>query len=71
MEYFLHGGIFFIVCDFREGKMGTGDEDTHNFFKLSSVQVLLCPRTAKKGSWVKQQVQFYFLLLFQIKFDVI
>ncbi|XP_073025857.1 LOW QUALITY PROTEIN: phospholipase D beta 1-like [Primulina eburnea] len=39
----------------HEGIMDTGDEDTHNFFKHSSVQVLLCPRTAKKGSWVKQQ----------------
>lgn len=42
----------------HEGIMDTGDEDTHNFFKHSSVQVLLCPRTAKKGSWVKQQVTF-------------
>ncbi|XP_073118433.1 phospholipase D gamma 1-like isoform X2 [Henckelia pumila] len=39
----------------HEGIMDTGDEDTCNFFKHSSVQVLLCPRTAKKGSWVKKQ----------------
>ena len=37
--------------------MGTGDEDTRRFFKHSSVQVLLCPRSAAKGhSWVKKQV---------------
>ncbi|KAL3499428.1 hypothetical protein ACH5RR_038521 [Cinchona calisaya] len=39
-----------------EGVMGTGDEETRRFFKHSSVQVLLCPRSAGKGhSWAKQQ----------------
>ena len=37
--------------------MGTQDEETRRFFKHSSVQVLLCPRSAgKRHSWVKQQV---------------
>lgn len=37
--------------------MGTHDEETRRFFKHSSVQVLLCPRSAgKRHSWVKQQV---------------
>ncbi|PON64049.1 Phospholipase D [Trema orientale] len=40
----------------KEGVMGTHDEDTRRFFKHSSVQVLLCPRSAAKGhSWVKKQ----------------
>ncbi|GJN19948.1 hypothetical protein PR202_gb07268 [Eleusine coracana subsp. coracana] len=40
----------------RDGYMRTGDEETRRFFKNSSVQVLLCPRSAgKKHSWVKQQ----------------
>ncbi|KAL5210828.1 hypothetical protein ABZP36_006451 [Zizania latifolia] len=39
-----------------EGYMGTRDEETRRFFKHSSVQVLLCPRSAgKRHSWVKQQ----------------
>ncbi|CAA2986220.1 phospholipase D beta 1-like isoform X2 [Olea europaea var. sylvestris] len=38
-----------------EGVMDTSDEETRRFFKHSSVQVLLCPRTAGKGSWVKKQ----------------
>ncbi|GJM91275.1 hypothetical protein PR202_ga07636 [Eleusine coracana subsp. coracana] len=39
-----------------DGYMRTGDEETRRFFKNSSVQVLLCPRSAgKKHSWVKQQ----------------
>ncbi|KAL6536501.1 Phospholipase D beta 1 [Orobanche gracilis] len=38
-----------------EGIMGTGDEETRRYFKHSSVQVLLCPRSAGKGSWVKKQ----------------
>ncbi|GER30383.1 phospholipase D [Striga asiatica] len=38
-----------------EGVMNTGDEATRRFFKHSSVQVLLCPRSAGKGSWVKKQ----------------
>ncbi|CAA2980003.1 phospholipase D beta 1-like [Olea europaea subsp. europaea] len=38
-----------------EGVMNTSDEETRRFFKHSSVQVLLCPRTAGKGSWVKKQ----------------
>lgn len=37
--------------------MQTRDEETRRFFKHSSVQVLLCPRSAgKRHSWVKQQV---------------
>ncbi|CAD6209277.1 unnamed protein product [Miscanthus lutarioriparius] len=39
-----------------EGYMGTRDEKTRRFFKHSSVQILLCPRSAgKRHSWVKQQ----------------
>ncbi|KAM4085842.1 hypothetical protein ACJW30_10G057700 [Castanea mollissima] len=39
-----------------EGIMHTNDEETRHFFKHSSVQVLLCPRSAGKGlSWVKKQ----------------
>ncbi|CAI9093905.1 OLC1v1029506C1 [Oldenlandia corymbosa var. corymbosa] len=39
-----------------EGVMNTSDEETRRFFKHSSVQVLLCPRSAGKGhSWVKKQ----------------
>ncbi|XP_010933911.2 phospholipase D beta 1 isoform X1 [Elaeis guineensis] len=39
-----------------DGLMGTHDEETRRFFKHSSVQVLLCPRSAgKRHSWVKQQ----------------
>ncbi|KAK9143576.1 hypothetical protein Syun_012976 [Stephania yunnanensis] len=38
------------------GLMATHDEETRRFFKHSSVQVLLCPRSAgKRHSWVKQQ----------------
>ncbi|XP_057462341.1 phospholipase D gamma 1-like [Actinidia eriantha] len=40
----------------REGLMNTNDEETRRFFKHSSVQVLLCPRTSGKGhSWIKKQ----------------
>ncbi|KAK6263024.1 hypothetical protein QUC31_008840 [Theobroma cacao] len=38
-----------------EGIMHTNDEETRRFFKHSSVQVLLCPRSAGRGSWVKKQ----------------
>lgn len=39
-----------------EGIMQTHDEETRRFFKHSSVQVLLCPRSAGKGhSWAKKQ----------------
>ncbi|KAH7849966.1 hypothetical protein Vadar_025728 [Vaccinium darrowii] len=39
-----------------DGVMQTHDEETRRFFKHSSVQVLLCPRTAgKKHSWIKQR----------------
>ncbi|KAJ8633658.1 hypothetical protein MRB53_026994 [Persea americana] len=39
-----------------DGVMQTHDEETRSFFKNSSVQVLLCPRSAgKRHSWVKQQ----------------
>ncbi|XP_042465730.1 phospholipase D beta 1-like [Zingiber officinale] len=38
-----------------DGVMGTRDEETRRFFKHSTVQVLLCPRSAgKKHSFVKQ-----------------
>lgn len=38
------------------GLMATRDEETRRFFKHSSVQVLLCPRSAgKRHSWAKQQ----------------
>lgn len=41
----------------QDGVMGTRDEETRRFFKHSSVQVLLCPRSAgKRHSFVKQQV---------------
>jgi phospholipase D1/2 len=37
--------------------MGTRDEETRRFFKHSSVQILLCARSAgKRHSWVKQKV---------------
>uniref|UniRef100_A0A7N0U1K2 Phospholipase D n=1 Tax=Kalanchoe fedtschenkoi TaxID=63787 RepID=A0A7N0U1K2_KALFE len=39
-----------------DGLMGTGDEETSQFFKNSSVQVILCPRSAgKKHSFAMQQ----------------
>ncbi|KAL8520376.1 hypothetical protein ACS0TY_011055 [Phlomoides rotata] len=38
-----------------DGLMGTSDEETRRYFKHSSVQVLLCPRSAGKGSWAKKQ----------------
>lgn len=39
-----------------DGIMQTHDEETRRFFKHSSVQVLLCPRSAGKGhSWAKKQ----------------
>ncbi|KAE8694616.1 Phospholipase D gamma 3 [Hibiscus syriacus] len=38
-----------------DGIMDTNDEETRRFFKHSSVQVLLCPRSAGRGSWVKKQ----------------
>ncbi|GJU76480.1 phospholipase D beta 1-like protein [Tanacetum coccineum] len=37
-----------------EGVMQTHDEETRVFFKYSKVQVLLCPRSAGKGSWTKK-----------------
>ncbi|XP_074579919.1 phospholipase D beta 1-like [Curcuma longa] len=38
------------------GIMGTRDEETRRFFKHSSVEVILCPRSAgKRHSFVKQQ----------------
>ncbi|KAL2551924.1 Structural maintenance of chromosomes protein [Forsythia ovata] len=46
---------FISFYDVQEGVMGTGDEETKHFFKHSSVQVLLCPRSAGKGSWAKKQ----------------
>ncbi|KAI5019709.1 hypothetical protein ZWY2020_044597 [Hordeum vulgare] len=39
-----------------DGYMRTRDEETRRFFKHSSVQILLCPRSARKShSWVKQK----------------
>ncbi|XP_051130109.1 phospholipase D gamma 1-like [Andrographis paniculata] len=38
-----------------DGVMNTNDEETRRYFKHSSVNVLLCPRSAGKGSWVKKQ----------------
>lgn len=39
-----------------DGIMQTNDEETRRFFKHSSVQVLLCPRSAGKGhSWAKKK----------------
>ncbi|XP_043726343.1 phospholipase D gamma 1-like [Telopea speciosissima] len=39
-----------------DGVMQTHDEEIRRFFKHSSVQVLLCPRSAgKRHSWAKQQ----------------
>ncbi|KAF5185732.1 Phospholipase d beta [Thalictrum thalictroides] len=39
-----------------DGLMGTHDEETRRFFKHSSVQVILTPRSAgKRHSWAKQQ----------------
>ncbi|XP_048321059.2 phospholipase D gamma 1 [Ziziphus jujuba] len=39
-----------------DGIMQTHDEETRRFFKKSSVQVLLCPRSAgKRHSWAKQK----------------
>ncbi|KAI3985530.1 hypothetical protein MKX01_033844 [Papaver californicum] len=38
------------------GLMGTHDEETRRFFSHSSVQVLLCPRSAgRRDSWAKQR----------------
>ncbi|KAH7514034.1 hypothetical protein FEM48_Zijuj11G0045800 [Ziziphus jujuba var. spinosa] len=40
----------------KDGIMGTHDEDTRRFFKNSSVQVILCPRSGGKGhSWARKQ----------------
>ncbi|KAK2987235.1 hypothetical protein RJ640_027185, partial [Escallonia rubra] len=45
-----------ILGHIHEGKMKTHDEETRQFFKHSSVQLLLCPRHAGKGrSWLKKQ----------------
>lgn len=38
--------------------MNTGDDETRRYFKHSCVKVLLCPRSAGKGSWAKKQVGF-------------
>ncbi|KAG6418851.1 hypothetical protein SASPL_121057 [Salvia splendens] len=38
-----------------EGVMNTGDDETRRYFKHSSVKVLLCPRSAGRGSWAKKQ----------------
>ncbi|KAK2976792.1 hypothetical protein RJ640_027188 [Escallonia rubra] len=44
-----------ILGNTREGLMQTHDEEIQRFFKNSSVQVLLCPRSAGKGSWAQNQ----------------
>lgn len=45
--------------------MGTRDEEIRRFFKHSSVQILLCPRSAgKRHSWVKQQVVYLQFVFF-------
>lgn len=50
--------------------MQTHDEETRRFFKHSSVQVLLCPRSAGKGhSWAKKQVGYMSLVVLEILFD--
>lgn len=50
--------------DMQEGIMQTNDEETRRFFKHSSVQVLLCPRSAGEGhSWAKSQVKYGYNLL--------
>ncbi|KAL1547558.1 Phospholipase D beta 1 [Salvia divinorum] len=38
-----------------EGVLNTGDDETRRYFKHSCVKVLLCPRSARKGSWAKKQ----------------
>ncbi|KAI7738074.1 hypothetical protein M8C21_018063 [Ambrosia artemisiifolia] len=40
-----------------EGVMQTHDEETRAFFKNSSVQVLLCPRSLAKSSWTKKAAE--------------
>ncbi|KAI3501206.1 hypothetical protein L1887_29069 [Cichorium endivia] len=40
-----------------EGVMQTHDEETKAFFKNSSVQVLLCPRSIAKSSWTKKDAE--------------
>ncbi|KAM0015481.1 putative phospholipase D [Helianthus debilis subsp. tardiflorus] len=40
-----------------EGVMQTHDEETRAFFKNSSVQVLLCPRSIPKSSWTKKDAE--------------
>ncbi|XP_076913638.1 phospholipase D beta 2-like [Bidens hawaiensis] len=37
--------------------MQTHDEETRAFFKNSSVQVLLCPRSIPKSSWTKKDAE--------------
>lgn len=45
--------------------MGTHDEETRHFFKHSSVQVLLSPRSAgKRHSFAKQKVIFMYYVIF-------
>ena len=43
--------------------MNTGDDETRRYFKNSCVKVLLCPRSAGKGSWAKKQVALYTCLI--------
>lgn len=50
--------MFSDFYDIQVGLMDTIDEETRGYFKHSSVQVLLCPRAARKCSWIKKQVGF-------------
>ncbi|XP_062030217.1 phospholipase D gamma 1-like isoform X1 [Rosa rugosa] len=44
-----------IMGSIKGGLMHTNDEELRRFFKNSSVQVLLCPRSAGEGTWAKKQ----------------
>ncbi|KAF8047708.1 hypothetical protein N665_2861s0002 [Sinapis alba] len=48
--------IYVYVCIIYRGYMKTSDEETRHFFKNSSVQVIMCPRSGGKGhhSFVKK-----------------
>ena len=47
------------VCGMQRGIMKTSDEEIRHFFKNSSVQVIICPRSGGKGhhSFVKKTVR--------------
>ncbi|KAK9927360.1 hypothetical protein M0R45_024545 [Rubus argutus] len=44
-----------ITGSIKGGLMHTYDEELRRFFKHSSVQVLLCPRSSGDGTWAKKQ----------------